>query len=549
MSNKLATTINQRDELGLLLKSISEQEDFASERKLIEQIAKLEAEVIRLQKENNVSRRIIDSTRNINERFSKKKIEIPAEKKITRESLSTDTLFKKEEPAETERRRSMLEEIFSSGGKEKLFEHIAQEFENLNLKSRSEFDSLAKEVQAELEESEKKLAAAIELQVQAEDNASALSAENKQLKAEINNLNRQISGLLKAVEDAGAQKTELEEKNRELFEQGEKTRRGLVEKLREDLKDQETRNAEAEQIIEKLSREKIDMSIRLRQLESLNKNSEKVSVQTENQVEDLQRRLGTLSEEHDRLKVRYTSLLRDKEKLTNDLTESYEKLELLRREHMDATDALQVKFNAKIKQYEERSIPKIPSMRASGTLNASLFNSELAGKLNQIEEPLENFGPSFMLGMSDIPQPKVIDNQELEGEPDIQMLEELQEKNLQLKALREQVVELKSKLAAGSSRDIGKKEIEISRLHLEVKHLEQTFADAKSAWSKEKAAIEKNYEDLYVDYVEYKLSAASKLLERDRREEVHRKNNKLLKMKIDLYEKQITEYNIQIEKE
>ena len=543
------TTINQRDELGSLLKSISEQEDFASERRLIEQIAKLEAEVIRLQKENNVSRRIIDSTRNINERFSKKKIEIPVEKKITRESLSTDTLFKKEEPAETERRRSMLEEIFSSGGKEKLFEHITQEFESLNLKSRSEFDALAKEVQAELEESEKKLAAAIELQVQAEDNASILFAENKQLKAEINNLNRQISGLLKAVEDAGAQKTELEEKNRELFEQGEKTRRGLVEKLREDLKDQETRNAEAEQIIEKLSREKIEMSIRLRQLESLNKNSEKVSVQTENQVEDLQRRLGTLSEEHDRLKVRYTSLLHDKEKLTNDLTESYEKLELLRREHMDATDALQVKFNAKIKQYEERAIPKIPSMRASGTLNASLFNSELAGKLNQIEEPLENFGPSFMLGMSDIPQPKTIDNQELEGEPDIQMLEELQEKNLQLKALREQVVELKSKLAAGSSRDIGKKEIEISRLNLEVKHLEQSFADAKAAWSKEKAAIEKNYEDLYVDYVEYKLSAAAKLLERDRREEVHRKNNKLLKMKVDLYEKQITEYNIQIEKE
>ena len=506
-------------------------------------MAKLEAELLKHQREAGASRRVLDSSRSISGRPSKRKLETVPERRTTRESLNTELLLRKEEPDKAEKRRLAFEEAYLSGSKDVLFDLFISEIQQVKTSLQSNFEELARNFEKELTQLESQLVVADALQDQAEDHAQSLAASNKQLKAEIGTLNRQIAALLKGSEEAAMVRHELEEKLRDQAELGEKMKRDLVEKLRSDLREQEARVADADRLIEKLTSERNEQSMRLRQLESVNNRAEKLSVQSEGQVEELQKRLNVLSEEHERLKLRYNAVLRDKETLTKDLTANFDQLETIRRDHLDTIDALTVKFNAKIKQLEEEKERKALPMNSLRGLNASGFlSSDFNGNMNGFDDPYDQ-------GLtSDLPLPKTIEVNELDRDHDhdIQILGELEEKNTQLNALREQVIELKTKLAGGSSRDAGKKDLEINRLTLEIAHLKESFDAAKEGWAKEKAVYEKNHEDLYMDYVEYKIGSVARLMERDKREEAFRRNQKMLKMKVEIYEKQIMDFNGQI---
>lgn len=521
-----------------MLQSIAEKEDLTSEKRLIEQVARLEAELLKHQREAGASRRVLDSSRSISGRPSKRKLETVPERRATRESLSTELLLRREEPDRAEKRRLAFDEAYLSGSKDVLFDLFISEIHQVKTSLQLNIEELARNFEQELTQLESQLAAADALQDQAEEHAQSLAASNKQLKAEIGTLNRQIAALLRGSEEAAMARHELEEKLRDQAELGEKMKRDLVEKLRADLREQEARVADGDRLIEKLTSERNEQSMRLRQLENVNNRAEKLTVQSEGQVEELQKRLNVLSEEHERLKLRYNSVLRDKEALTKDLTANFDQLETIRRDHLDTIDALTVKFNAKIKQLEEDKERKVPPMNSLRGLNASGFlSSDFNGNLNGFDDPFDQ-------GLtSDLPLPKTIEANELDRDHDIQILGELEEKNTQLNALREQVIELKTKLAGGSSRDAGKKDLEINRLALEIAHLKESFDAAKEGWAKEKAVYEKNHEDLYTDYVEYKIGSVARLMERDKREEAFRRNQKMLKMRVEIYEKQIMEFN------
>lgn len=92
-----------------------------------------------------------------------------------------------------------------------------------------------------------------------------------------------------------------------------------------------------------------------------------------------------------------------------------------------------------------------------------------------------------------------------------------------------------------------KKDVENSRLALELRHAIETLEDSRKAWDLQRVQLEKNAEDTFNEYAEYKAKIQMTLIARDSREEKLIKELRQHKIKVKIYEERIEEFNRQIE--
>lgn len=358
----------------------------------------------------------------------------------------------------------------------------------------------------------------------------------------------------------------IEKEKNEIVVKLEEMRKKHDNTQKEESENTEKRLLEYNIRCEQLTYENKTLQERLSSMISANSSSEDMQSMTNIQLQEVTQKYKALVEENNKNREKLETLLKEKSDLLNVLEVRANEVDDIRRNYKYDLERLHIEHANNLmeltnghKKERERTVTGLDMHIGPGLFVAHSNLSELMFedqnrnsslrytmdrhslrdlmKRNSIVygRPTEEFTMPISTRMLDFPIPEEMDKE-------VSYLEQLEEKDLEIRKLREQMTEIREK-AAKEMKSNPQQEEQIKKLGLEIKHLTEKYDMLVKTNENEKKHAKDTIKELEDAIIETKLKYQADADVRDVTELQLMKRVKLLNYHIKLYEDEINKFN------
>lgn len=458
-----------------------------------------------------------------------------------------------------------------------VFQILDQEIEENDKENNQEYLDMIEKIQTVLNDVEKEKEEVVSQLKDVSFRYEDLSKQFKIIKEENEKYEKDNENMMGMVDLANIEKNNFESENEKLKNELNYLKEKKEKYYNASLEQNEQQLKEISKDLEQVENERKVLNERLSSMLNAKVSSDDIQKMQSDQIKDYEQKINNLDEENDKLKKKINLYCKERTELKEKLERKEKKIEDLNSQHIyemkkkeiETENRIKDMKNELLKETERRVTGLVDNKRSTfNHSNLADFNMEgmtdLQKKSNfnmnnqSINDMMERGsmlrpGDSNMTNLPNLRSRREfpdcsfpIEEESIENmEKNINYIEEIDQKDKEIAQLKEEIIELKENKSNSTTHSDGdcKKDEQIKKLQLDIKHLKEKQKLTIENMEEEKILLKKELGELEIDYAEVKCKFQLDITKKDTQQLKLMNKIKLLIYQVKLYEDQIDAFN------